>query len=735
MKTCLYLLLFGSILMGNSQEFRECGTELTPESIAFMEQWKQQSSRMGITNAGDVLVTIPIKFHALKNTSGDGGMTESTKNNIIENLNSYYIESNILFEHLGEVNEIIDDNNYDFDSANEGAVAVPNDIPKTINVYFFESIISGGSGLCGYTNFPPSSDRVFMAYGCISGGTFEHEIGHYFTLFHTHGKTNTGTTDELVDQSNCVNAGDNICDTSADPNLSGNVNSSCAYTGTARDANGDSYTPDPRNFMSYSIGACRDRFSNGQYDRIRQGFEIGRSYLNFTTEGFSVNFISENREECIGGVIEFKARSFGASSYFWEFEGGEPATSSSSTPIVTYNSSGSFNVKLTTTNNAAETANVSRTNYITIDDPLENTLNAPFSSEFDSGLNSELNVTNPDFSLTFELSSVDRNESLESGSIWINNYDYLTENLVNIDGLRLSNYATIGIKKFTIDFEYAYTYLPADNSLPEPPPANYDSISLIIRAQCGSQETNIWQTGGEDLSTADPTLEPFVPSTNDWKNISIEVMVEGDVDYLGLEFVSHSYGGNNLYIDNLQVIPDYSVDVPTNFRLSKIQNGEATLRWLDASINETAFILERATNGGDFEELTRVGSNVIFYRDGSIVQGNSYIYRLYAKGINEHVSVFTNEVSVIVTDVREDWYERIEVWPNPAEEFIIVTFPENSTPRTTITISDISGKILLSANSFMEKEMALNVQSIKPGLYFVHVQNQEISSVKKLIIK
>ena len=176
------------------------------------------------------------------------------------------------------MHEIISDTYYDYYTADEHILASANDLTNTINVYFVNSILfPRGTGAAGYTYLPPGPDRIFMTHGGISGLTLEHEMGHYFSLFHTHGTTNFGTTDELVDGSNCTTAGDRICDTPADPNLSGKVNSSCLYIGTDRDANGQLYVPDPTNIMSYSH--CDDRFSTGQYVRAREGFERSRNYL------------------------------------------------------------------------------------------------------------------------------------------------------------------------------------------------------------------------------------------------------------------------------------------------------------------------------------------------------------------------------------------------------------------------------------------------------------------------
>ena len=95
--------------------------------------------------------------------------------------------------------------------------------------------------------------------------TLIHEFGHHFNLIHTHGTSNDpGSTDELVNGSNCVSAGDRLCATPADPLLnSSNVSSvNCLYTGSATDTLGQVYEPDTSNIMSYSPNICTDFISN-----------------------------------------------------------------------------------------------------------------------------------------------------------------------------------------------------------------------------------------------------------------------------------------------------------------------------------------------------------------------------------------------------------------------------------------------------------------------------------------
>ena len=98
-----------------------------------------------------------------------------------------------------------------------------------------------------------------------------HEMGHCLGLYHTHhGTVNEGgdinQCAELVNGSNSATCGDYISDTPADPNSWSS--NSCNYTGAIKDSNGQSYNPNPSNFMAYSYKPCRNLFSALQSQRM-----------------------------------------------------------------------------------------------------------------------------------------------------------------------------------------------------------------------------------------------------------------------------------------------------------------------------------------------------------------------------------------------------------------------------------------------------------------------------------
>ena len=56
----------------------------------------------------------------------------------------------------------------------------------------------------------------------------------------------------------------------------------------------------------------------------------------------------------------------------------------------------------------------------------------------------------------------------------------------------------------------------------------------------------------------------------------------------------------------------------------------ATLNWTDASNNETGFRIERKIGTGTFTTIGQVGSNITTYRDSSITQSTTYVYRVFS---------------------------------------------------------------------------------------------------------
>ena len=123
-------------------------------------------------------------------------------------------------------------------------------------------------------------------------------------------------------------------------------------------------------------------------------------------EGIVADFTADATTVPIGGSVGFKDESWSAqlNSWSWEFEGGTPATSTDRNPTITYNTPGTFGVRLTVTNADGESDTKYVPNYISVveaynmhDGTIE-TCDAVF---YDSGGPESNYSDNEDITMTF----------------------------------------------------------------------------------------------------------------------------------------------------------------------------------------------------------------------------------------------------------------------------------------------------------------------------------------------
>lgn len=271
----LLLLLGFGIEAQNT--YRECATA---PSQAWANQLRSKMAALQAMDAKKMTpVQVPYQVHLFKKSDSSSVLTLADIYHEIDTVNSFYANANMFLYECAPPELIIDDSLYDFASAEEPILLSQHYMPDVLNLYFPNTAKSGNTLVCGYSRYPPSVDLAVIAASCAkNGSTLPHEIGHYFGLMHTH-ETFAGA--ELVDGSNCSFAGDQICDTPADPMLDySTVNVSCMYTGTATDGNGMPYAPDVTNIMSYSRKECRFYFSPMQYVVLHTTMQNERSYLS-----------------------------------------------------------------------------------------------------------------------------------------------------------------------------------------------------------------------------------------------------------------------------------------------------------------------------------------------------------------------------------------------------------------------------------------------------------------------
>ena len=276
---CLFPILLAA------QSGSTCGVAPDPASIQWMNQQREAIQRFNADPSAHNRLReakkVPLRFVAF-NTGKTSGLNANAVNQALANLNQAFQALGLEFFSCQTPVNVLNSPFAEYTRIEEAALWREFKTTEVISIFCVESIDFGA--VSGYTYLPGDDhpDAIFIALDQLNSTTLPHEMGHFFGLYHTHGKSNCETlTDELVNDPDCAGTGDEVCDTPADPNLLGvgcNNNFvnpiTCAYTGMARDKNGNLYRPDPSNLMSYANNKCRKNFSPGQIERMRY-------FLNF----------------------------------------------------------------------------------------------------------------------------------------------------------------------------------------------------------------------------------------------------------------------------------------------------------------------------------------------------------------------------------------------------------------------------------------------------------------------
>ncbi len=97
-----------------------------------------------------------------------------------------------------------------------------------------------------------------------------------------------------------------------------------------------------------------------------QGFSISWNCVTGGSPLPTAQFTGTPTTICVGDNVTFNNSSINATSYSWTFTGGTPATSTATNPSVTYNTPGTYPVKLVATNGSGSDS-LTRTAYIQVD--------------------------------------------------------------------------------------------------------------------------------------------------------------------------------------------------------------------------------------------------------------------------------------------------------------------------------------------------------------------------------
>jgi len=188
-----------------------------------------------------------------------------------------------------------------------------------------------------------------------------------------------------------------------------------------------------------------------------------------------------------------------------------------------------------------------------------------------------------------------------------------------------------------------------------------------------------------------------------------------------------------IMLDNLEFVIVVSIEL--NFFTAELEKNKVLVRWETASEeNSDYFIVERTSNGRDWENLRRIEavgnsqSNQYYeMEDLNFSSGTSY-YRLKEVDIDGNVSY-----SDIRAVTAKDDLGVTEIYPNPVQNQLFVKM--SNAEETKPTIFNSVGKVIFVPFVQEDHAIILDTERVKDGIYFLQLSNNDIVQVRRFVVQ
>lgn len=466
------------------------------------------------------------------------------------------------------------------------------DRSKYLNVWVVKNIDNEGEPgtILGYAQFPGlgaaatdglvvRSDRIGSIGTAIfndKGRTLTHEAGHWFGLFHTfQGGCNGGFFGEPIDDT---------------PPQAEATAFSCPQNQNSCSTDNPDLPDMVENYMDYSNGSCQNTYTLGQKDAMDAVLAGSRSNLyssgNLDDTGVLLaetpcapraQFSTERRIVCAGQPITFNDGSFNGEveTYTWDLPGATPNTSGDASPTVVYDAAGVYSVTMNVSN-AQGSDSETLTDYITVL-PSEAAITSYFSFEGFEEQEEDYLVLSDNLGNTWEESTAAA--YTDNTSIVINNFSGNPAG--SVDEFQLPSVDLTQMNQPEVFFRLAYKERNNAN----------DRLRVYVSDDCGESWSLRFNRSGSSLATVNGTQgSPYTPSSEaDWELVDVNLGAFDDEDNVIVKFQCMSDGGNNIYIDDIQISGPLGVsDEATGFAFTISPNPLIGESMVNLEVKESA---------------------------------------------------------------------------------------------------------------------------------------------------
>lgn len=450
------------------------------------------------------------------------------------------------------------------------------DHTKYLNVW---SVRMGGTllstGVLAYATLPYSmtatDDGIVARYntigtvGTLMGGynkgkTVTHEAGHWLGLLHIWGLDAT-----------CGGFGDFIDDT---PDQ-GDLNASCPtfpHISCNNGPNGDMFM----NYMDYPPDACTYMFSIGQVVRMQSILDGTRASIkngatqcfyeldaSLTKMIFPADTICSLNFNPLVTLRNEGANTITSGKFYIQIDGGitqiinwtgyietQNETQITLPTQTVVNGTHSFDISFSDVNGTAGDNNMSNNTLSTVlffaydGGGAGETL--PYSEGFENTYPAaNWEVYNPNHDITWVQNSSVSGYGASSKCASINNFGYSAiQNFLKKDALITGAFDLTTVAKPELKFDVAYAQFSNTRT---------DSLNVYYSIDCGSNWVKIFGQRGNQLATAPDQSTSFVPTSTQWKTVSVPMLFANGQNKVSFKFENVTNWGNVMYIDNINL--------------------------------------------------------------------------------------------------------------------------------------------------------------------------------------
>ncbi len=456
----------------------------------------------------------------------------------------------------------------------------------------------------GYSYYPGTTSDETEGLVLIAqqlGNTVTHETGHFLNLAHPWGDSNSPQ-----DPNNCFDD-DQVTDT---PNTIG-------QTGCSDTSNSCGSIDNVQNYMDYNF--CDVMFTEGQKQRMHAALNSPVGYRDLlcsqsnlintgTADPYNQNpictpiadFNYNKTYLCEGEQVIFTDNSYNATptSYNWTFVGGAPSTDTVQNPIITYNTEGIYSVTHQPSTTGG-TGYISKSNIIIVSG-INADYSLPYSDSFEN-----LTSFNNDWLISGNATHNWQNVSTigftGTRSAMVNNQTNLS---TQITELSTPSFDLTTNPNYELTFKYAY----AQQLL-----VGNDRLIVYYSSNCGRSWSILNVKVGATLATAPSTDSFFIPNSSQWAEERINLSTLSSLNNVKFKFYVRSNGGNNIWIDDINIDIASSVNEPAillNFSVYPNPTNESAALSFSISKNVNSLtVLLRDISG---KEIANVVTNQSF---------------------------------------------------------------------------------------------------------------------------